>query len=296
MFEALAASESAHALAENWQRVAEHFDLLLDRPEAVEALEQVVVDLAVRGHLVSQDSAEGSAKALHQRIQHERAQLFATGLAKREKSIKPVSEDEKAFALPTNWTWVRFDELVRADKPIAYGVLVPGPDEPAGVPFVRLGDLSLGNPAPRPEKSIALEIDAQFARTRLEGGEILMGVVGSIGKLGVAPASWKGANIARAICRIVPTDLVDRQFVLMLLQSQFMKARFVGDTRTLAQPTLNVGLIRECPTPLPPIAEQRRIVARVEELRHLCSQLSERLASSRGVQSHLADALVAEVA
>ena len=296
LFDALAASESAHALAENWQRVAEHFDLLLDRPEAIDALEQTILQLAVRGLLALQDPSDEHAASLRQRIHGERTRLFASGAAKREKALKPVEEDEHAFPLPCNWVWVRFDELVRADKPIAYGVLVPGPDTPEGIPFVRLADLSLECPAAQPEKSISANVDAQFARTRLEGGEILLGVVGSIGKLGVAPDTWKGANIARAICRIVPTSLVDRSYVLNLLQSEFMKARFSGDTRTLAQPTLNVGLIRECPTPLPPLAEQRRIVARVEELRRLCADLRRRLTQAREAQSALADALVAEFA
>jgi len=119
-----------------------------------------------------------------------------------------------------------------------------------------------------------------------------MGVVGSIGKLGVAPMSWAGANIARAICRIVPVGLVNRDFVLLLLQSEFMRSSFAGATRTLAQPTLNVGLIRSSPTPLPPVAEQARIVARVGELRRLCASLRQRLVAQSTKHMHLADALV----
>ncbi len=119
-----------------------------------------------------------------------------------------------------------------------------------------------------------------------------MGVVGSIGKLGVAPTSWKGANIARAVCRILPTEKVDKSFVLWLLQSKFMQDRFVGDTRILAQPTLNVGLIRSALTPLPPLAEQHRIVAKVDELMALCDTLKARLAEARTTQIHLADAIV----
>ena len=85
---------------------------------------------------------------------------------------------------------------------ISYGVLVPGPDTPNGVPFVRLQDLALHNPPEKPNKSIESTVEEQYQRTRLFGGEILLGVVGSIGKLGIAPASWAGANIARAVCRI----------------------------------------------------------------------------------------------
>ncbi len=294
LFDALTASDCAQTLADNWQRIATHFDLLLDRPQAIDALEQTILQLAVRGLLVPQDPDDEPAVTLQDRIRAERRSLLTNGTTKQNKNLPSADVSGHAFQLPDNWVWVHFDELVRADKPIAYGVLVPGVDTVDGVPFVRLADLSLDSPAVKPEKSIARDVDAQFLRTRLEGGEILMGVVGSIGKLGIAPDSWKGANIARAVCRIVPTSLVSKTYVLQLLQSDFMKSRFVGDTRKLAQPTLNIGLIRACLTPLPPLAEQHRIAARVEHLRRLCADLRERLNKVRATQTHLAEALVTE--
>ncbi len=293
---ALTASTSPDELTDNWQRVATHFDVLLDRPEAIDALEQTILQLAVRGLLVPQDPKDEPASELLKKIRAEKDRLIAEGKIKRDKPMGPIAIEDEPFVIPTGWSWVRFDELIHPLKPIAYGVLVPGPDVEAGVPFVRIADLSIDNPAPMPEKSIGHDIDSQFQRTRLEGGEILMGVVGSIGKLGVAPPTWAGANIARAICRIVPADGGLREFVLFLLQTGFMQKSFVGDTRTLAQPTLNVGLIRQALTPVPPAAEQARIVARVGLLRCLCADLRQRLAARQTTQAHLAEALIDEVA
>ncbi len=280
----LTESATPEELAANWQRVAEHFDLLLDRPEAVTTLEQTILHLAVRGRLVEQDSSDAPPSTQIERLRQ-----------RSDQRLAPISENEAPFGLPSSWAWVRFEELIDPDRPISYGVLVPGPDVPNGVPLVRIADLSVTDPALLPEKRIGAAVDEQFARTRLKGGEILMGVVGSIGKLGVAPSTWAGANIARAVCRIVPADGVNREFVLLLLQSEFMQSNFAGDTRTLAQPTLNVGLIRSSPTPLPPAAEQARIVARVTELRRLCATLRERLQAQQATQSRLAEALVAEL-
>ncbi len=274
-------SATPEELAANWQRVAEHFELLLDRPEAVDDFEQTILHLAVRGRLVEQDLSDAPASTLVEKLRQS-----------SDRRLAPNSADAAPFALPSNWAWVRFEELIDPARPISYGVLVPGPDVKDGVPLVRIADLSVTNPALLPEKRIGATVEAQFARTRLEGGEILMGVVGSIGKLGVAPATWAGANIARAVCRIVPAEGVNREFVLLLLQSEFMQSNFAGDTRTLAQPTLNVGLIRSSPTPLPPATEQARIVARVTELRRLCTALRERLQAQQTAQSRLAEALV----
>lgn len=289
-------STTPEELAASWQRVAEHFDLLLDRPAAVDALEQTILQLAVRGLLVLQDVVDEPAADLAKRIRTHREDEAKAGRAKLGQPHPPVAADDAPHTLPHGWEWIRFDELIEPAKPISYGVLVPGPEITGGVPFVRIADLSLTNPAAKPEKSISAEVDAQYLRTRLVGGEILMGVVGSIGKLGVAPMSWAGANIARAICRIVPVGLVNRDFVLLLLQSEFMRSSFAGDTRTLAQPTLNVGLIRSSPTPLPPVAEQARIVARVDQLRSLCADLRHRLNNCQSVQSRLTDALVEQAA
>lgn len=289
----LTASTTPEELADHWQRVAQHFDLLAGRPEAIDALEQTLLQLAVRGLLVPQDPTDEPASVLLARIRTEKDRLIAKGKIKRDKPLPPITDEEKPFELPMGWEWVRFDELTHPQKPIAYGVLVPGPDVATGVPFVRIADLSLVNPPEKPEKTISPEVDAQFQRTRLEGGEILMGVVGSIGKLGVAPKSWAGANIARAICRIVPADAGLHDFVLFLLETKFMQESFAGDTRTLAQPTLNVGLIRAAMTPMPPPAEQARIVTRVTVLRRLCANLRQRLAEREAVQARLAEALVA---
>jgi type I restriction enzyme S subunit len=285
-------STSAEELAANWQRVSVHFDLLLDRPQAVDALEQTILQLAVRGLLVPQDPSDEPASVLLQKIRAEKDRLIAEGKIKPDKPQSELTNEETPFDLPSGWRWARFDDLINPLKPISYGVLVPGAEVADGIPFVRIADLSVTCPAVKPEKSISPEVDAQYQRTRLDGGEILMGVVGSIGKLGIAPQSWAGANIARAVCRIVPVSEVGTDFVLQLLESAFMQKNFAGDTRTLAQPTLNVGLIRSAPTPLPPLAEQTRIVTRVTQLRSLCADLRQRLSARQTTQSHLAEALV----
>lgn len=293
LFGRLIQSTDAADFAVSWQRLAEHFDTLFNNESSVDALERTILQLAVMGKLVPQDPNDEPASLLLKRIALERDRLEAEGKVKKSKlASPPVPEATQPFVLPKGWEWIQFDEIINPDAPISYGVLVPGPDTSNGVPFVRIGDLAIEGAAERPEKTIARQVDEQYSRTRLSGGEILMGVVGSIGKLGVAPMSWKGANIARAICRISPTRHVLKRFVLLLLQSETMQNAFAGDTRTLAQPTLNVGLIRSAKTPLPPLGEQHRIVAKVNELTALCDRLKADLAESRRYQEWLASSLI----
>lgn len=239
--------------------LAENLALLTDAPTGMVRLRSLILDLALTGRL-NGHPADAATSDLP--------------------------------ALPGGWRYVLFNEVIDRDYPIAYGVLVPGPEVPGGIPFVRIADLSLDSPEPLPEKTISASVDAQFSRTKLRGGEILMGVVGSIGKLGIAPSSWAGANIARAVCRIAPSREVSREFVLLLLQSDFMRKQFIGDTRTLAQPTLNIGLIRTARAPLPPLAEQHGIVAKVNELMALCDRLEARQQDAEAAHARLVQALL----
>ncbi|MCW5629109.1 MAG: restriction endonuclease subunit S, partial [Rhodoferax sp.] len=108
---ALTSSATPEELADNWQRVATHFDLLLDRPEAIDALEQTILQLAVRGLLVPQDPKDEPASVLLQKIRVEKDRLIADGKIKRDKPLPPIAEDDPPFSLPSGWMWVRLGEL-----------------------------------------------------------------------------------------------------------------------------------------------------------------------------------------
>lgn len=293
LLNSLKQATDATDFASNWQRLAEHFHTLFTTESSIDVLKQSILQLAVMGKLVPQDPKDEPAKELLIRIAETSTQVVGDGKAKKGNiKASTAAQSLDGVDLPETWIWTKFDDLINPEYPIAYGVLVPGPDVVDGIPFVRIADLDLLNPSLKPEKSISPEVDRQFLRTRLRGGEILMGVVGSIGKLGIAPASWAGANIARAICRLVPSDHVSKDYIIWLLQSDLMRKQFLGDTRTLAQPTLNIGLIRNASAPLPPLAEQYRIVTKVNQLMAFCDQLKDRLTQARQLNEQLASTLV----
>ena len=257
-------------------------------------LRNSILTLAVQGKLVPQDPNDGDARDMIYRATEKRQQTIKT------KSLRRKELDESADLLehedlPSSWCVERLANLVDPENTISYGVLVPGNDVPDGIPFVRAQDLCLSNHPARPNKTIAPEIEKPYARTRLTGGEILLCVVGSIGKLGVVPDSWAGANIARAVARIKPIPDVLRDYLLLVLQEQSVQNYFTSTTRTLAQPTLNVGMIEQTPIPVPPHAEQRRIVAKVDELTALVDALETQLATAQATGADLMEAVVAEL-
>lgn len=158
-----------------------------------------------------------------------------------------------------SWPIVKLGDVVRPGDKINYGVVQPGDDVESGVPLVRVGDLFADHIDPKTLKQIDPTIEKNYKRSRLVGDEILIGCVGSIGSVAVAHPGLQGANIARAVARIpVDQSVAVRDFVVEQIRSPFVQRYFHAETRTVAQPTLNIGLITSAPIILPPIAEQEK--------------------------------------
>ena len=109
---ALTASTTPDELTDNWQRVATHFNLLFDRPEAIDALEQTILQLAVRGLLVRQDPNDEPASVLLQRIRNKKERPLAKSNSKQDESFSEIKEAEQPFDLPNGWEWVRMGNLI----------------------------------------------------------------------------------------------------------------------------------------------------------------------------------------
>ncbi|ABF62511.1 type I restriction-modification system; S subunit (plasmid) [Ruegeria sp. TM1040] len=165
------------------------------------------------------------------------------------------------------WEKINLSELVLPDDRINYGVVQPGPHDPEGVPIIRVADLASPVVAFDSIKRIAPSIDAEYGRSRLKGGEVLIGCVGSIGTTIIAPPEFAGANVARAVARVpLDTSRCEPRFVAEQLRSQRIQNYFTKEVRLVAQPTLNIKQIRETEIILPPKELQVSFVERVHEI------------------------------
>jgi len=162
-----------------------------------------------------------------------------------------------------------------------------------GVPFVRIQDLDPYSPSIRPRKVISPEVESSYSRTRLQGTEALIAVVGAtIGKVGSVPREWTGANIARAVCRIVPGPAIRREYLIAVLLSPRCQNYFRDVTRTLAQPTLTVAHLAQTPIPLPPLSEQDGILVRLAAVRHQLHRLQHNRSAATAALSALLPAVL----
>lgn len=290
LFDALAASESAHALTENWSRVAAHFDLLLDRPEAVDALEQTILQLAVRGLLVPQESNDEPASDLLKQIRTEKDRLIAEGKVKRDKPLPAITEDDKPFELPEQWEWVRTQDICAV---ITDGDHQAPPKAAEGVPFLVIGDVRWGSLDVASASRFVP--DAYFDRLDWSkkpiAGDILYTTVGSFG-IPVLVTEEMRFCFQRHIGLFRPAHITLQPFLNLVLASALVLQQASARATGIAQKTVPLSALRDFKIPLPPLAEQHRIVACVEDLHRLCADLRERLNARQTCQARLAETLV----
>ncbi len=281
LFDALASSASAEEAADHWQRIAAHFDLLLDRPAAVDRLEQAILQLAVRGRLVPQNPADEPASALLQKIRAEKDRLIAAGQLKRDKPLPPISDEEKPFELPEGWEWVRLGQIIEL---ISGQHLLPNEyseNLDLEIPYLT-GPAEFGPMNPQPTRS------TNERRAIATKGDILITVKGSgVGKLN--SVGFEELAISRQLMAIRPF-ITSNDFLFLALS--VLGTSFQEKSVGIAIPGISRVDVTDAIVALPPLTEQSRIVARVAELRALCAQLRERLTATDQTRSRLAEALL----
>ncbi len=259
----------------------------------VKKLRQQLLQDAVQGKLVEQNKKDEPASELLKKIKAEKEKLIAEKKLKKEKELPPIKPEEIPFEIPYNWVWCRLGALRDIRYTLSYGVLVPGNDVPSGIPFIRVQDLDYADKNEMPIKHISVAIDKQYSKTRLVGGEILICVVGSIGKVALSSDSWIGANIARAVCRYMPNPNISRRYLFYCLTSPFIQ-NFFQEGKKSINPTLNVNVLETTLIPLPPIAEQNRIVQKVDELMQYCNNLEASIKQSESQNEKLLQQVLRE--
>jgi len=293
----LTKSETPAQLADNWHRIATHFDLLLDRPEAVNALEQTILQLAVRGLLVPQDPHDEPATKLLARVQR-------TRVAKR----KIVNPDDEALntvpqVLPSGWTWASVDQISAdsdtaiTDGPFGANLKTEHYVAASGFRVVRLQNIGEGTFRKEHHAYIDQARFERLSRHRIFAGDIVVaGLVDESVRCCIVPSEI-GPAIVKADCyRFSVHKSLCTEYICLYLSSkiahEFASVHHHGLTLT----RIGLGNFRSIPVLVPPVAEQSRIVTRVTQLRRLCTELRQRLTASQSTQAHLAEALIQKVA
>ncbi|EMB44572.1 restriction endonuclease subunit S [Treponema denticola] len=253
------------------------------------ALRQRILDLAIHGKLVKQDPADESAAILLEKIRAEKEKKIASGELKRGKNdsyiflgddnrhyekfadgrIKDI-EDEIPFAVPEGWAWCRLGEL---SKLISKGTTPRGGKNAytvIGVNYLRIenindyGTIDLKNISHITEE----EHFGYLKRSILQENDFIVSIAGTLGKTAIVRKQDLPLNTNQAVAfvRLEHFDILNLQFLRIIIESSTIKELLLKQTKVTSIPNLTLEIISSCFIPLPPLAEQQRIVAKIETI------------------------------
>ena len=286
-------SDDADELAQNWTRIAEHFDTLFTTEQSIDALKQTVLQLAVMGKLVPQNPGDEPASVLLENIAKEKEQLIKDKKIKKQKTLLSITDEETPFELPYGWEWCCLGNLttIRGGKRLPKGYQLTTEKTP--YIYIRVTDMRDGSIRDDDIHYISKEVQSQISNYIITQDDIYMTIVGAtIGKCGLVPSKFNGMNLTENAARIIPFYGVEKNYLFKCLDSSFAQKQFFDKTKQVGVQKMALNRLSSTKIPLPPLAEQHRIVAKVDELMAICDQLKEKLQQSQETQVQLTDALI----
>lgn len=228
-----------------------------------EDMQKSILQYAIQGKLVEQREEDGTAEDLYKQIQEEKKKLIKEGKIKKTKALPGITEDEIPFDIPENWKWVRLGDVIQLTSgqdmtPNKYNEISKGIPYLTGASNIQDGEVIINRWTEEP-KALALK------------GDILLTCKGTVGKTVIL--EQEEVHIARQIMSI-RTIVVDSEFIQIFLMS------YVNNLKAMAKsmiPGIERKNVLEAILPLPPLAEQKRIVETIEELLPYTNQLIKKV-------------------
>ena len=287
--------ENAEAARKHASFYVSHLPTLTSRPEQIPALREAILNLAVSGRIVLQDENDEPVSKLLERICLEQQRLIAAGTIPKPKVRPSDAPTELAFEPPKSWESILFGRLCNVVTSGSRGwaeyYSESGPRfiRAQNIRFgkLRLGDLACVNP---PKKS-------EGTRTQVTRGDLLVVITGAgVTNPALLDTDLGEAYVSQHVALIKPTDTnLSAWLLLCLMAPMGGRAELVTRAYGAGKPGLNLDNIRSLTIPLPPLAEQRRIVAKVDELMAFCNRLETQLAKAKDETSHLLESVLHNV-
>ena len=230
-----------------------------------QAIKSKILDLAMRGQLTEQLPEDGTAEELYQQIQEEKQKLIKEGKIKKQKPLPEISDDEIPFDIPKNWKWKRFADVLD----VRDGTHDTPKYVTEGIPLVTSKNLRKGLIDFESAKLISYEDAKQINnRSRVDDGDILLAMIGTIGNPVLVKKDREFSIKNMALFKPIDSNLLDMSYVLYYLKNEerVMQEKARGGL----QPFVSLKLLRTSIIPLPPLAEQKRIVQKLNVILPLC--------------------------
>jgi type I restriction enzyme S subunit len=276
-------------------RLIKYYDRVSDLPDATGRLRRFILDLAVRGKLAKQDPNDEPGLELLRRIAAKMAQLaIADGM--KPISTEPLQASEIPFDLPVGWVWSRIGE---ACSKTGSGSTPRGGKtvyKNEGVPFLRSQNIYDDGLRLEDVAYIDQETHRKMSGTAIRPKDLLLNITGgSIGRCCLVPDDFKDGNVSQHVAIIRPTISGIEEFFHLLIRSPYFQRFIIGEQTGAGRGGLPKNRMDRIPLALPPLAEQRRIVAKVGELMCLCDRLEAARAAREATRDRLTAASLARL-
>ncbi len=284
-------STTADEVAENWARIAGHFDTLFTTDHSVDQLKQTVLQLAVMGRLVPQNPEDEPASVLLEKIAAEKAQLVKDKKIKKQKPLPVITDEEKPFNLPQGWVWVRLGTVL---KKITDGTHHSPPNGESGdylyisAKNIKPTGIQLSN-ATYVTQVVHDEI---YSRCDPEFGDILYIKDGATTGIATINTLEKPFSMLSSVALLKCPDEVINSFLLLSLRSPYFYKEMRAGMTGVAITRVTLKKLNNAFIALPPKNEQLRVVSQVNELMTLCNTLKSQIHQTQTTQLQLASAMV----
>lgn len=232
-------------------------------------MQKSILQLAIQGKLVEQRPEEGTGEELFQQIQTEKQALIKAGKIKKEKPLPEITEDENPFDIPETWKWVRWGDLSQS---IQYGYNAPA-QEKGRIKMVRISDIQDGKVLWETVPYCEIK-EEEIPTYLLAPNDILFARTGgTVGKSYLVKDVPEDAIYAGYLIRTQYSSILCPGYMKYFMESKLYWDQLRNGTIATAQPNCNGKTLSKMILPLPPLAEQKRIVAKLDEILPLCDRL-----------------------
>ncbi len=252
-------------------------------------LRELILELAVRGKLVPQDPTDEPASVLLEKIAAEKARLVKEGKIKKPKALPKIVEDEKPFELPQGWLYKQLGEIAYK---LTDGSHNPPKDSGYGFPMLSSQNVNYGEVDFKSPSRFVTEEDfeRENARTLITSGDVLLTIVASLGRSAVVPENSPKFVLQRSVAVI--GTIINPQFLASQLVAPSCLSYYDEHGKGTAQKGIYLGKLSLMPLLIPPLAEQRRIVEKVDELMGLCDRIENHTLDHLAAHETLVDTLL----
>lgn len=299
--QAVASATSPHELQTTWARLADNFGRLFHAPEDVVAFKGLILDLAVSGELLNIEHRHaGTGADLLDAIAARRIEWSRESVGQEQKEalamLKKLRTQQVSIpdaTLPEHWAWA---SLLQASQAVVDCHNKTAPYVSEGIHLIRTTDIRNGRMDLSSTRKISEETYAYWARRMPpKGGDIFFTREAPMGEAAIAPDREKVCLGQRSmLIRLFP-DLFSNRFLLYVIQSPSFQTRMIEAAIGMTVKHLRVGGVEDLVVPVPPKAEQDRIVAIVDGLFRMCDHYADQLSRKQRIATNLAASAVSSL-